>query len=315
MLLLPENAKIIGQGITGSEGSTALPWMQKYGTNIVAGVTPGKGGQNLLGVPIFNTIKEAIKAVGEIDGSVQFVPPLYTLGAVKEAIEAGIKFILIGAEKVPTKDASIIYSLAKQHGVSVVGPSSVGLICPSRKLKIGSIGGATPERVFPKGHIAVISKSGGMTSEIGLHLKNHDLGISWAVGIGGDRIIGSDFTDFLLELEKDEETLVSVIFGELGGTYEEKVAEYISGAWPFGLSGKGKAGRGKLSKPVVAFIAGEFTLSLPSEVQFGHAGAIIEGKRGLPSEKRRILKEARILVADEFDEIATLIKQCLELRY
>lgn len=297
-LLLNKGARIIGQGITGSEGSTAMPWMQKYGTQIVAGVTPGKGGQNLLGVPIFNTVKEAIEKVGEVDGSVQFVPPLYTLGAVQEAIEAGVKFILIGAEKVPTKDSAVIYALSKQHHVSVVGPSSVGLICPARKIKIGAIGGATPERVFPEGNVAIISKSGGMTSEIGLHLKNHGLGVSWAVGIGGDRIIGSDFVDFLLELEKDGETHASVIFGELGGTYEEKVAEFVKA--------------GKIKKPIVAFIAGEFTLELPSEVQFGHAGAIIEGERGLPSEKRRILKEAGILVADEFDEIAKLIKQTIK---
>lgn len=301
MLLLPENAKIIGQGITGSEGSTALPWMQKYGTQIIAGVTPGKGGQNLLGVPIFNTVKEAIQAVGKVDGSVQFVPPLYTLGAVKEAIDAGIKFILIGAEKVPTKDAVFMYALAKNPpaggNVSIIGPSSVGLICPKRKIKIGSIGGATPERVFPEGNVAIISKSGGMTSEIGLHLKNHGLGVSWAVGIGGDRIICSDFVDFLLELEKDEKTLVSVIFGELGGTYEEKVAQY--------------AKKGQIKKPVVAFIAGEFTLNLPGEVQFGHAGAIIEGKRGLPSEKRRILQEAGIKVADEFDDITKLVKESI----
>ncbi len=294
MLLLPENARLIGQGITGSEGSTALPWMQKYGTQIVAGVTPGKGGQELLGVPIFNSVKEAIEKVGLVDGSVQFVPPLYTLGAVKEAIEAGIKFILIGAEKVPTKDAAIMYDLAQKNNVNIIGPSSVGLICPARKIKIGSIGGATPERVFPSGFVAIISKSGGMTSEIGLHLKNHSLGVSWAVGIGGDRIICTDFVDFLLELEKDEATLASVIFGELGGTYEEKVAQYV----------KNK----KLKKPIIAFIAGEFTLNLPSEVQFGHAGAIIEGKKGLPSEKRRILRQAGVLVADEFDDIAKLVK-------
>lgn len=297
MLLLPKNAKLIGQGITGSEGSTALPWMQSYGTNIVAGVTPGKGGQNLNGVPIFNTVKEAIEKVGSVDGSVQFVPPLFTLGAVKEAIDAGVKFILIGAEKVPTKDAALMYDLAKKNNVSIIGPSSVGLICPKRKIKIGSIGGATPQRVFPEGHVAIISKSGGMTSEIGLHLKNHGLGVSWAVGIGGDRVICADFVDFLLELEKDEETLVSVIFGELGGIYEERVAQYVK--------------NGQIKKPVVAFIAGEFTMTLPSDVQFGHAGAIIEGKKGLPSEKRRILGGAGVKVAEEFDNIAKLVKKCL----
>lgn len=294
MLLLPNNAKLIGQGLTGTEGSRSLPLMLNYGTNIVAGVTPGKGGQEVMGVPIFNTVAEAIEAVGKVDGSVQFVPPLFTKGAVIEAIDAGIKFILISAEKVPVKDSAIIYTYAKKHESTVLGPSSVGLICPERKIKIGDLGGATPQRVFLNGNIAVLSKSGGMTAEIGLILKNNGLGISWAAGIGGEKIVSTDFADFLLKLEDDETTKASVIFGELGGTYEERVAELVK--------------KGKIKKPVIAFIAGEFTLKLPNDVQFGHAGAIIEGKRGLPSEKRRILREAGVLVAENFDEIPNLVK-------
>jgi succinyl-CoA synthetase alpha subunit len=227
MLLLNEKSRLIGQGLTGSEGLNSLPLMLDYGTKIVAGVTPGKGGQVVLGVPIFNTVKEAIAKVGMVDGSVQFVPPLFTKNAVIEAIDAGLKFILIGAEKVLTKDAAIIFASAKKYNANVIGPSSVGILSPSRRIKIGAIGGATPERVFVDGNIAVISKSGGMCSEIGLLLKKNNLGVSWAVGIGGDRIISSDFSDFLLELESDKETKASVIFGELGGTYEEKVAQLV----------------------------------------------------------------------------------------
>jgi succinyl-CoA synthetase alpha subunit len=296
-LLLKENAKLIGQGITGSEGSRMLPWMLEYGTQIVAGVTPGKGGQELNGVPIFNSVKEAIEGVGEVDGAIQFVPPKFTLGAVKEAIEEGVKWILIAAEKVPTKDAAIIYALAEENGVSVIGPSSVGFIAPSKKLKLGLIGGGDPNKVFAPGNIAVISKSGSMTAEISLGLKRAGLGNSIGVGIGGDRIIGADFADFLLELEDDPETKASVIFGELGGTYEERVAELVK--------------TGKIKKPVVAFIAGEFTLSLPNEVQFGHAGAIIEGDRGLPDKKRQLLREAGVKVADNLDEIPEFVKECL----
>lgn len=297
MLLLPDKARLIGQGITGSEGSRMLPWMLSYGTQIVAGVTPGKGGQEVLSVPIFNSIKEAIEAVGEIDGSMQFVPPNFTLGAVKEAIEAGIKWILIAAEKVPTKDGAIIYALAKKHGVSVIGPSSVGYICPSKKQKIGLIGGGDPNKVFAAGNIAVISKSGSMTAEISLGLKRAGLGNSIGVGIGGDRIIGADFADFLLELENDPETKASVIFGELGGTYEERVANLVAA--------------GQIKKSVIAFIAGEFTLRLPAEVQFGHAGAIIEGTRGLPDEKRKVLREAGVKVADSLDQIPELVKEVI----
>lgn len=292
MLLLPKNAKILGQGITGSEGSRALEWALKYGTNFVAGVTPGKGGQIISGVPIFNSVAEALAKVGQVDGAVQFVPPRFAKAAAFETIEAGIRFNLIIAEKVPTKDEAEIYALAKKNEVSVIGPNSVGLICPARQLKIGLIGGGEPDKVFVPGGVAVISKSGSMTAEISLALKNAGLGISWAVGIGGDRIIGTDFADFLLELEKDNQTKCSVMFGELGGTYEERVAEEI------------KAGR--IKKPVVAYISGEFTLILPKEVQFGHAGAIIEGNRGNPEYKRQVLRAADTKVAENFDELAKL---------
>ena len=297
MLLLPEGAKLIGQGITGSEGTRALEWSQAYGTQIVAGVTPGKGGLTHLGVPIFNTVKEALDGIGKVDGSVQFVPPLFTKAAVLEALDARIKWVLIGAEKVPTKDSAIIYAKAKEMGTSVIGPSSVGIICPSRKLKIGTIAGGAPERVFPKGNVAIISKSGGMTSEIGLHLKNNGFGVSWAVGIGGDRIICSDYVDLLMEFENDPETKATVIFGELGGTYEERVAKFVKS--------------GKIKKPVIVFIAGEFTLNLPNDVQFGHAGAIIEGDRGLPDKKREVLRQAGVKVADNLDEIPKLVKQVI----
>ncbi len=297
MLLLKAGARIIGQGITGFQGSTELPWMLDYGTQIVAGVTPKKGGQELNGLPIFNTVKEAVEMVGPIDGSVIYVPPLYAKAAALEALEAGLKWVLILPEKVPAKDGAEIYALAQKYQASIIGPSSVGIICPEKKIKIGSIGGSQPERSFVAGQVAVVSKSGGMTQETSLHLKSHGLGVSWAVGIGGDRIIGTDFVDFLLELEDDPITKASVIFGELGGTYEERVAEYVKS--------------GKIKKPIVAFIGGEFTLKLPSEVQFGHAGAIIEGERGKPDYKRLVLRDAGVLVAEEFDDISDLVKEVI----
>lgn len=294
MLILPENPKIIGQGITGSEGSRGLQTMLNYGTKVLGGVTPGKGGQEISGIPVFNSIKELKEKFGEIDATVIYVPPVFVKAAAVEAIEAGIKFILIFTEKVPTSDSAYIYALSQKKGASIIGPSSVGLINPSKKLKIGSIGGATPDRVFLPGNICVISKSGGMSSEIGLHLKNNGLGVSYALGIGGDRIAGCDFADFIMAVEEDSDTKASVIFGELGGTYEERIGEMKK--------------IGKITKPVVAFIAGEFTLSLPSEVQFGHAGAIIEGDRGRPDYKRKFLKESGVLVAENFDDISGLLK-------
>lgn len=298
MNLPKKGARFIGQGITGFEGSRALPKMLEYGTQIVAGVTPGKGGQTIEGIPIFNTVKEALGVVGEVDGSIQFAPPLRVLGAVKEALEANIKFILIGAEKVPTKDEAIIRVLAKKYEAFIIGPNSVGLISPERRLKLGFIAVAATEKAFIPGNVAIISKSGSMTSEIGLSLKNHGIGISWAIGIGGDILPGSDLGDILLELENDPDTKSSVIFGELGGTYEERVAELVR--------------TGEVKKPVVAFIVGEFTVSLPNEVQFGHAGAIIEGDRGKPDYKRQVLREAGVMVAERFDDIVTLVEETIK---
>lgn len=298
MLLLPDNFKLIGQGVTGSEGSRGLQTMLDYGTKVIGGVTPGKGGQEILGVPVFNSINDLKGKFGEIDATVIYVPPLFVKAAAIEALESGIKFILIFTEKVPTSDAAYIYALAREKGANIIGPSSVGLINPKQRLKIGSIGGATPDRVFLPGNICIISKSGGMSSEIGLHLKNNGLGVSYALGIGGDRIAGCDFADFLMAVEDDPDTHASVIFGELGGTYEERVGEMKK--------------MGKIKKPVVAFIAGEFTLSLPSNVQFGHAGAIIEGNRGRPDFKRKFLKESGVLVADNFDNIASLLKEAIK---
>jgi succinyl-CoA synthetase alpha subunit len=296
-ILLEQNAKIIGQGITGSEGSTAVEWMLKYGTNVVGGVTPGKGGQEVCGIPIFNTVAEAQQAVGPVDGTVLYVPPILVKRAVTEAIEAGIKWILIVSERVPTRDAAEMYTLAQKEDVCIIGPASAGIINPSLQIKIGSIGGPAPTRAYIPGPVAVISKSGSMTSEISLHLKNNGLGVSWAVTIGGERIIGTDFGDFLIAVEQDSDTKASVIFGELGGTYEERVAALVK--------------EGKITKPVVAFLGGEFTMSLPSEVQFGHAGAIIEGSRGKPEHKRKVLQEAGVKVAEEFDQIAELVKDSL----
>lgn len=297
MLLLPKDAKIISQGLTGSEGQRALPSMLKYGTKIVAGITPGKGGQTLMGIPIFDSVKDAINAVGPVDGTIQFVPPLLTKKATLEAMDAGLKFILIGAEKVPTQDSAYIYALAQKNKATVLGPSSVGVISPHRQIKLGSIAGNTPQRAFIDGEVAIISKSGGMTSEIGISLKQTGLGVSWAAGIGGDIIACSDFADWLLELENDSKTAISIIFGELGGTYEEKVATLVA--------------KRQIKKPVIAYIGGDFTLTLPTSVQFGHAGAIIEGEKGRPDYKRNLLREAGVIVADNFDQIPNLIKQKL----
>ncbi len=297
--MLPKSGiRILGQGMTGSEGARALPWMMDYGTDIVAGVTPGKGGLEVNGVPVFNTVSEAISKIGFVDASIQFVPPSFVKNATIEAIDAGIKFHIVQAEKVPTKDTTYIVSYARLKGAQIIGPNTAGLISPSRKLKMGLMGGGNPQKMFVPGSIAVLSKSGSMAAEISLQLKKRGKGISWAIGIGGDRIIGSDFVDLMLDLEDDKETDCFVMFGELGGTYEERVAEFVK--------------LDKIKKPIIAFIGGEFTMTLPSEVQFGHAGAIIEGNRGNPEYKRQVLAQAGVRVAREFDQIVGLVEEVLK---
>ncbi len=293
---LNKGVKIIGQGITGSEGSRAAQWMLEYGTNLVAGVTPGKGGQTVCGtIPVFNTVKEAQDAVGPIDATVVFAPPMRSKDAVVEAIDAGVKLLIVIAEKIPTHDGAYMYAYAKKHGAQIIGPNTTGIVNPSKKIKVGLMGGGEPLRMFQPGDVAIVSKSGSVAAEIGGMLKRAGRGVSWAVGIGGDRIIGSTYVDILTELEKDDDTKISVIFGELGGTYEEQLAVAIKD--------------GRIKKPVVAFIAGEFTASLPSEVQFGHAGAIIEGERGKPEHKRKVLRDSGAHVANTIDEIVSLVKK------
>ena len=294
---IPDNPRVLVQGITGKEASRALPGMLEYGTNVVAGVTPGRGGQVVEGIPVFNTAKEAIAAKGPINMVVQFVPALHTWRATEEVLSAGVPFVLVGAEKVPVHDALRMLALAKKNDAMLIGPGSVGMIVPNMKLKIGMVGGDKPSRTFSPGNIAVLSKSGGMTSEIASLLKQHGRGVSLAAGLGGERITGSDFADILMLLEDDANTKASVIFGELGGFAEEKVAEAVAS--------------GHIRKPIVSFTVGEFVSALPHSVPFGHTGAILLGSRGGVIEKRVALRKAGVLVAERFDDIPSLLGSTL----
>lgn len=296
-----KNTPVIGQGLTGSEGTTALTSMLAYGTKVVAGVTPGKGGQTHHGIPIFNTVAEALAFAPQVGVCVQFVPAPRVLVAALEAIESRIPLLIIGAEKVPTRDTATLVASAREKNVHVLGPASLGCIGTHEQIKIGFIGGATPERAFQKGSIAIVSKSGGMTSEIGLHLKAYNLGVSWAFGTGGERIIASDFADIITALESDTHTEASVIFGEFGGTAEERLADAIE--------------RGDIKKPVVAYIVGEFATTLPEEIQFGHAGAILEAGRGTASHKKQRLIEAGAAVVDDFDTIGVRLQDILTKKH
>lgn len=296
-ILIDKNTKVLIQGMTGKEGSKAAEQMLAYGTEVIAGVTPGKGGQEVFGKPVYNSVAEALKKHPEINTSSIAVPGAFAKGAMLEAIENKIPLIHVLTEHVPIQDTAIAFAKAKKAGVRIVGPSSIGIISPG-KAKLGSIGGSNPDFSYQPGNIGVVSKSGGMTSEISFILKKSGLGVSTAVGIGGDMIIGSTFADLAELFRTDTETEALVIYGEQGGTYEEDFATYIK--------------ENTFEKPVAAFIAGIFAESLPSGQALGHAGAIIEAGKGRRSDKVAALEKAGVAVASVPDDLPNLIKKRLK---
>lgn len=294
-ILVDEDTKVLIQGITGREASEKLPEMLKYGTDVVAGVTPGKGGQEVEGVPVHDSVEEALEEHPEINTSLVYVPPFAAKDAAFEAMDAGIETLDIVTETVPTRDTWKIYEKAEDEDVRIVGPTSVGIITPE-ECKLGPIGGSEPEKVYKPGKVGVISKSGGMTTETSWVVRQAGYGVSTAVGLGGDRIACTTFEDALRLFEEDEQTEAVVMFGELGGTYEEKAAEL--------LENEG------FTKPLIAFIAGKFTEELPSR-QYGHAGAVIRGDEGKPSHKEKVLREAGAHVVDVHHEIGGKLDEVL----
>ncbi|MBI4039082.1 CoA-binding protein [Candidatus Daviesbacteria bacterium] len=292
-ILVNEKTKVLVQGITGKEGSKVTLQMQNYGTKVLAGVTPKKGGQEVHAVPVYNSINEALDNHPGINTSFIAVPNFAAFGAMEEAIQAKIPLINVLTEHIPIADTAKAIALARKAGVRIVGPSSIGIISPTVG-KVGSIGGDDPRGVFNKGNIGVISKSGGMASEVSWILTKNGMGQSTVVGIGGDVLVGSTFADLMVDFEKDEQTKAVVLFGEIGGTYEEEAADMIK--------------HGKFSKKVVAFISGLFAQNLPQGTKLGHAGAIIYGKKGSYKSKIESLKSAGVKIAKTPDEIPDLLK-------
>ena len=287
-MLLEPDAKIIVQGITGREAIMMVEDMLAYGSRIVAGVTPGKGGQEVHGVPVYNTIAQAVPE-HRPTVSVISVPAPAVLDAALEAIHNGIRLCLIMTERVPRLDASKLLVAARQADCTVVGPNSLGLIRPGI-VKLGTIGGRLDnvQRSFRPGRVAVLSRSGGMTTEIASFLSSRGIGQSIAVGVGGDAIIGSDFTELIELLEQDETTDAVVLFGEPGGTAEERLAEHL------------KANPSRLR--INAFFGGSFVDEMEG-VRFGHAAVMVEAGRGSVRSKKASLRDAGVFVADEFDQI------------
>ena len=298
-ILIDQKTKVLIQGITGVEGSRACKEMILYGTKVLAGVRPGAGGEFVEGVPVYDTVKDALKHHPEINTSLIIIPAKNVKDAALEAIFAGIPLINILTEYVPPIDSSVIMAWAEKYKTRIVGCSSIGIISPS-KSKVGSIGSAEIRYMFKKGPIGIISKSGGMTAELAAVLGKHGLGQSTVVGIGADTICGSDFADLLQLFEKDRETKATVIFGEVGGVSEELVAEYV----------KSK----KIKKPIVALIGGKFTHILPSGTVLGHAGAIVSHGKGGYDSKVMALQKSGVVLAKNPEEIPLLLKKILKIK-
>lgn len=289
-MLLDAATKILVQGITGREASAMTEDMLAYGTPIAAGVTPGKGGQQVCGVNVFDTVADA-QAAGRCTASIVSVPATGVLDAALEAIAHEIKVLLIMTERVPRLDTVRLLCRARAAGCTVIGPNTLGLIRPG-VAKMGTIGGRIDNvrRSFKPGRVAILSRSGGMTTEIASFLTSRGIGQSIAIGIGGDPIIGSDFCDLLDLLESDPSTDAVVIYGEPGGGAEERLAERLT-ARPSRLR-------------INAFLSGRFVDELEG-VRFGHAAVIVEGGRGSVRDKAAALHKAGVFVADTFDDIVT----------
>jgi succinyl-CoA synthetase alpha subunit len=299
-ILIDQNTRLLIQGITGKEGLRSCQWSQSYNPHtVVAGVTPGKGGQFVDGVPVFDSVAEALSAHPEITASSIYAPPQHVLGAAREALLAKIPLLHIIAEEVPLRDSVELLQLAKQQGSRLVGPASIGIISPG-KAKIGSIGG--PDNLqFNLGSIGLISKSGGMSSEIALLLSKHGYGQSTVIGIGGNVIAGTTFADLVDDFDQDPQTKAVVIIGEIGGAYEEMLAAKLQTQ--------------PNHKPYVAFISGRFAELLPEGMSFGHAGAIVSQTIGTRNGKIEALSQAKVEIVAEPSAIISILNQKINPDY
>lgn len=287
-ILVNKKSRILVQGITGSEGSFHTQQMIEYGTNIVAGVVPGKGGQTFNGVPIFNTVEEAVKQT-KADTSVIFVPPQFAPDAILEAAFAGIKVIVCITEGIPAKDMVKVYNVIKDKDVRLIGPNCPGVISPG-ECKVGIM----PGFIHKKGKVGIVSRSGTLTYEAVKQLTDLGIGQSTCVGIGGDPVIGSRFIDIIKLFNEDKNTEAIVMIGEIGGTAEEEAAAYI---------------KKYVKKPVIGFIAGR---TAPPGRRMGHAGAIISGGKGTAAEKMEAMRKAGIYVVESPAEIGITVKKVLD---
>lgn len=286
-IFIDESTRLVVQGITGRDGSFHTRQMIEYGTNVVAGVTPGKGGQKFDDVPVFDTVEEAVQEAGA-NTSVIYVPPAFASGAIFEAADAGVDFIVCITEGVPVLDMTRVKPYVEEKGARLLGPNCPGLISPG-KSKVGII----PGNITSRGPVGLVSRSGTLTYEVVAKLEGAGIGTTTCVGIGGDPINGTNFIDCLDAFEKDGETEAIVMIGEIGGTDEQEAAQFVTD---------------RLSKPVVGFIAGQ---TAPPGRRMGHAGAIISGSAGTAEEKIKAFEDNGIGVARRPVDVVGLIREAL----
>lgn len=288
-ILLNKDTKLVVQGMTGRDGGFHTEKMKAYGTNVVAGVSPGKEGTNVNGIPVFNTVANAVKATGA-NTSIIFVPASFAADAIAEASEAGIKLVIAITEGIPTLDVIRVTPILEKNGTKMIGPNCPGLISPGQ-----SMAGILPVSIFTEGNVGLISRSGTLTYEMVNQLTTNGIGQSTCIGIGGDPVIGLHYIELLTMFEADKDTHAIVLCGEIGGDAEEQAAAFI---------------KENITKPVVAFIAGQ---SAPAGKRMGHAGALITSGSGTASEKIKAFEAAGVRVAKEPIEIPKLIKEALKL--
>ena len=286
-ILINRKTKVLLQGITGKMGGLHTTYMLDYGVNLVAGVSPGKGGSKVDTVPVYNTVPEALEHT-PIDAAMVLVPPYAVRESATEAIESGIKLVVIISEFVPIHDTAYVKQLAIEHGAKIVGPNTIGVISPG-KTKVGIM----PGSIYSPGPVGVVARSGTLTHDIGATLTGMGIGQTTCIGIGGDPIRGMDFIDVLKEFAVDDETKVVVLVGEIGGTGEELAAKYLEGGYP---------------KPVIAFVAGQ---TAPAGKRMGHAGAIISGTTGSTASKYAALAKAGAVTTKTFSEMIAAVREAL----
>ncbi len=287
-ILVNQGTKLLVQGITGGEGSFHTQRCMEYGTKVVAGVTPGKGGSEVFGVPVFNSVEQAVTETGA-NASIIFVPPAFAADAIMEAIDADIPLIVCITEGIPVMDMVKVHSYLRGKSTRLIGPNCPGVISPG-KCRVGIMVG----EIHLPGNVGVVSRSGTLTYEVVAQLTSLGMGQSTCVGIGGDALPGSTFSDILKLFEADDDTKAVVLVGEIGGTFEQEAAEFI---------------KVEMSKPVVAFVAGS---TAPSGKRMGHAGAIIAGTAGKASEKIKALSAAGAIIASNPAEIGLTTKRVLD---